>query len=59
VVIDNLDLFGTTIAPAETNPPLVIDSNAEGAAPRAVQSFKSVARWYAKINQPLSNLKLS
>jgi len=58
VVIDNLDIFGTTISPVEANTPLVVDSDAEGATPRAVQSLKSVARRHAKINQSLGNLKL-
>lgn len=48
MVIDDLDVQGVSALEAETNTPLVVDTNAELAGAIATQFFKPVARWHAK-----------
>jgi hypothetical protein len=49
VVIHDLDIPGRALTPFETNPPLVVDSDAVLPEPIAVQGFETIARRRAQI----------
>ena len=62
MIIDDLDVAGTVHIPDETNAPLIVDSNTVLALSASLESFESVARWYAKVvqdNRPLKMPQLS
>jgi hypothetical protein len=54
MVVDDSDIFGTSVFPGETYPPLIIDADAELAGSIALQSFKPIARRNSNIRQSLA-----
>ena len=44
MVIHDLDVPGRTVAPLETDPPLIVDADAVLPPPITVQSFEPIAR---------------
>src|SRR5688572_14827788 len=48
VIVDDLDVIRVSISPAETDPPLIINSDAVLADPAALQGFQPVARRHAQ-----------
>lgn len=51
MVIDDLNILCVVVSPGETNPPLIVDSNAVSAGPVALQQFQLVAWGDPKIIQ--------
>jgi hypothetical protein len=51
VVVDDLDVEGVTINPAEDDAPLLIDPNAVKPVEVTAQSFEVVARRYTQVVQ--------
>ncbi len=52
VVVDEPDLGGATIGPAEDDSPLVVDANRMVTPQIATERFKAVTRWHAKVLKP-------
>jgi len=57
VVVHDLDIPGSLLAPFEANAPLIIDANAMLPTPTAVQGLEPVARWNAQILKPFRCVK--
>jgi len=57
VVVHDLDIPSSILAPFEANAPLIIDANAMLTAPTAVQGLEPVARWNAQILEPFRCVK--
>src|SRR5690606_37452422 len=51
VIINNLDIFRTSVRPAEADAPLVVDPDAVLAFPVTLQLFQPVARGRRQITQ--------
>ena len=51
MVVGDFDIEGVAILPSETNPKLVINSNAELPRPIGLQSLQTVTGWNSKIVQ--------
>ena len=49
MVVDDFHFEGVTVAPAETNAPLIVYANAVLPLPVPAEGFKAVARGHAKI----------
>lgn len=49
MIIHNLCLLSVACPPPETDPPLIIDSDAVLTLPRSPQCFKSIRGWQTKI----------
>jgi len=58
MVIDNLYVKGVTITPPETDPPLLVDSDAALAPAIAFQSLELVRAWNRKVFQVSSRVEL-
>jgi len=51
VIIDNFNVVGVTVAPDETQPPLIVDPNAVLPFSIAVQSFKTIGGWRSQVSE--------
>lgn len=49
VVVDDFDIFCTSVLPNETDPPLVIDADTVLALSVTLELFQAIARWDAEI----------
>jgi hypothetical protein len=49
MIVDDLDFPGFAIAPNETDPPLIVDTNTDLTLTVAVQRFQTVAGWRAQV----------
>jgi hypothetical protein len=58
VIIDDLDVKGVTVAPPETDAPLLIDSDAVLTLSITLQSFELIRAWNRKILQVSSSVQL-
>jgi hypothetical protein len=58
VVINDLNIFRRTAAPAKADPPLVVNPDAVLAHALSFESFETIARWNTQIVEPRRNLKL-
>jgi hypothetical protein len=58
MVIDNLDQQRTPVIPLETNPVLIVDSNAMLSFPITGKFFKAITRWHHQIVQPCRRIQL-
>tara|TARA_R110000824_G_scaffold158473_5_gene332360 strand:- start:5719 stop:6063 length:345 start_codon:yes stop_codon:yes gene_type:complete len=58
VVINNFDIFRTSLGPAETHPELPVDSNAVLTLAITMQRLQHIAGWYFKIIQLTCSLEL-
>src|SRR4051794_26962665 len=56
VVVDNFNLPGIPVDPAEADPPLVIDTDAVLPAPIALKCFERIARRRAKLFERLDGV---
>ena len=59
VVINNFDLVGVSIAPHETDPPLIVDANAVLSLSISVQRLQTVTRRSSQISQLGCTIELS
>jgi len=59
MVINNFDIFRTSLGPAEAHPELLVDSNAVLTSTITRQWFQPISGRYFKIIQPIRCLKLS
>jgi hypothetical protein len=58
VVIHDLDFVGVSVAPGETDPPLIVDSDAVVAFPVSSKGFQSIARRDPEIREALGVLSI-
>ena len=49
--VNNLNIFGAVLAPAKTNPQLVVNANAVLVFPIAFKRFKPIRRWRQQVPQ--------
>lgn len=59
VIVDNLHVIGVTILPFETDPPLIIDSDAVLTRSPTSQPFEAVSRRYAEISEAYGGIQNS
>jgi hypothetical protein len=59
VVINNFDLVGVSIAPHETDPPLIVDANAVLSLSISIQRLQTVTRRSSQISQLGCTVELS
>ncbi len=59
MVVDDLNVVRVAAAPSETDPPLVVDSDAVLPAPVALERLQPVARRYAQVVQALGGVELN
>lgn len=57
VVVNDLDVFGSCLSPAEADPPLLIDTNAVGTRAIAFQLLKPVARWNSQVTNSIGGVE--
>jgi len=58
MVIDDPNIEGVTVAPLETNPPLLIDPDTPLAQPITLKRLKHIARRDGKVAQISSGIEL-
>lgn len=58
MIVHDLDIVRVAVAPAEADPPLVVDANAVLAAPIALERFQPVARWHSQVIEALGGVEL-
>jgi hypothetical protein len=57
VVVDQLDIFGGSVGPLETDPPLLVDADAVRTGAVALQLLESIARGDPQIAENLGSVK--
>lgn len=58
VVVDDFDVIGSILSPAETDAPLHVDTDALGALPVAFEGLQVIARGHAEILQEPSSMEV-
>lgn len=57
MVVDDLDILGSSVAPPEADAPLLVDADAVGARPVASEFLEPVSRRYPEIIERLGSIQ--
>lgn len=58
MIVDDLDVFGAGVGPAENDPPLVVNANRMLASEVSLQGFEPIARRRGEIAKALRGIDL-